>query len=162
MKDMKKTTIHFEKPTLVWLGDPCYAPVLNKDEVWDEFCDILFSKEDSNGRSPSHVFEHEGTEFVFGNTAHGDGCYAVKGATTTLGVCGVDAGLLSVIPAGAFGLDANSGDNYGGVFTTVEGDCHMDEEGTLHAGVLTIKTDWDDEDDEDDYWDDEEDEEEDY
>jgi hypothetical protein len=133
--------LRIEGSQLVWLGDPCYAPELNtheKNNPWDDFCNELFDDEryklDENG----FVMEHNGTKFFFCNTAHGDGCYRVSSG----GECGVDAGMLSVIPAGAFGLDPSSGDNYGGVFTTVSGLCHVDENSTLHAGIVTIVTEY--------------------
>jgi len=141
MKDMQKSRIHLATPTLVWLGDPCYAPELEKE--WDKFCDALFASESYRNKEPSHVFEKDGVEFVVGGTAHGDGCYPVSSG----GMCGVDAGLLSVIPAGKFGLDPDGENDYGGVFVTAHGDCYMDEDGTLHAGRITVETDREDDED---------------
>jgi len=128
--DAEKREISFDKPTLVWLGDPCYVPEFNDN--WDDFCGVLFSMEDDD----SHVMSCNGIEFVVGNTAYGDGYYHVSSG----GKCGVDAGLLSVIPAGHFGLDANSGNDYGGVFVTVNGRCFIDEQSTVHAGHVNIIT----------------------
>jgi hypothetical protein len=142
---INKGDIKFEEATLVWIGDPCYAPELNHsydgDKTWSTFCEAYFKaqdddKEEGLEEQPSYVFKHRGVEFVVGGTAHGDGCYDCSAG----GSCGVDAGLLSVIPAGAFGLDPSTGDNYGGVFHTVSGLCGMDEDHTLYAGNITVVT----------------------
>jgi hypothetical protein len=124
-------SIHFKEAALVWLGDPCYAPELSDD--WDNFCNEYFQADEDE---PSKVMEHNGVKFVCGNTAYGDGCYGVS----TGGRCGVDAGLLSVIPAGAFGLDSNRDTDFGGVFVTIQGECYMDKDGTLHAGSVCVHT----------------------
>ena len=150
--NLNREVLKFKEPTLVWIGDPCYAPGLGDVDgvdMWDKFCDFSLSEkfEKEEKGHYSHVAKYDGVEFMFGNTAHGDGSYEVS----TGGVCGVDAGLLSVIPAGAFGLDPNDGD-HGGVFATVQGSCYIDDRHTLHAGNITVKTDWDYEDEEETCW----------
>jgi hypothetical protein len=125
----QKSQLFLPEETRVWIGDPCYVPGLS--EKWDEFLDVFWSL----GNCASHVMEHLGVEFVVGSTANGDGCFP----TSCGGECFVDAGLLSVIPAEAFGLSEAS-DDYGGVFATVRGNCYIDQDGTLHAGEIAVVT----------------------
>lgn len=134
--DTGKSELFFSEKTKVWIGDPCYAPELSSDddETWQEFCSFYF---DAGGDNEGFLIaEHRGVEFLVGGTAHGDGCYELNIG----GHCGVDAGLLSVIPAGAFGLDPDSGDDYGGNFVEIDGRCYMDEYHTFHAGSVNVIT----------------------
>jgi hypothetical protein len=68
-----------------WVTDPCYA---YPKKEWGDFCNHLH---DSPG-----VFAHGRRNFFVWSTAYGDGLYELNGPTT--GTCGVDAGLLSLIP----------------------------------------------------------------
>lgn len=130
--DGKKSELYFREDTRVWIGDPCYVPFFNDN--WDAFLDVYFDVYTDDG--PSHVMACNGIPFVLGNTAHGDGTYHLNVG----GSCGVDAGLLSVVPAGEFGLVEKDGEDYGGEFVTVKGYCKIDENHTLHAGSVRIHT----------------------
>jgi len=139
--DCMKSELFFAEPTVVWIGDPCYAPELNHsyddDHTWSSFCDFTFGGDFTE--ECSNVVEHRGVEFLFGRTAHGDGCYRLEGGGVYASL-GVDAGLLSVIPAGAFGLDPDSGKDYGGAFVEVQGRCWIDGNHSVYAGRVTVHT----------------------
>lgn len=75
--------------------DPCYV---FPDGHWSEFCEELFK--DNNDVNLVTV---DGGEFIVWNTLYGDGTYPVYEHGDKLGECGVDAGLLAVIPLGLFG-----------------------------------------------------------
>lgn len=139
-RDCKKSEIIFHEKTNVWIGDPCYVPEFDPVPVWNDFCDLIFSDDFKKNPGESHVVSYNGIEFVFGSTAHGDGCYPVNIRGATHGRCGVDAGLLSVIPADAFGLDPHGDDDFGGHFAQVSGMCYIDEDNMLHAGGITVPT----------------------
>ncbi len=117
----------------VWIGDPCYVPVLHN--VWDDFLDVYWENDDC----PTAVISINGIEMIVGNTEHGDGTYEVSNG----GECGVDAGLLCVIPSELFsflGLDKIDNNDHGGVFTEASGCAHIDEKHTVHAGLVTVIT----------------------
>lgn len=76
-------------PGRYWVGDPAY--VVPNDE-WSLFCDALFASNDAHSG-----FCRENNFFCLG-TAYGDGCYLLRENGMVVGSCGVDAGLLSIIP----------------------------------------------------------------
>jgi hypothetical protein len=84
----------------VWIGDPCYV---FGDNAWNEFMAVQWADR-KNPNKPT-VDDHNGAvlETVHGpaylcGTAYGDGFYDVRVNGESVGGCGVDAGLLSVIP----------------------------------------------------------------
>lgn len=128
----------------VWIGDPCYPPFFNK--YWNEGWLAAFWKgqealreADPDAYDGSVVVTLNGIEMVAGGTDHGDGCYDVDGAC---GSCGVDAGLLCVIPEEMFVLAGLNGvDAHGGVYVDdVLGAALVDEDGTLWAGHVKVVT----------------------
>lgn len=78
------------KPGKYWIGDPCYVV---PDYQWSPFLEIS-----EYGGTGETVFEGY-TMFVF-STAYGDGTYQLSNRKTgeDLFACGVDAGMLSIIP----------------------------------------------------------------
>ncbi len=96
-----ENTIHDPRPEW-YVGDPCYA--IN-EHYWQDFCNEV------NSRSHD-ALEGDGVEFVFrGHKAYvynsglgGDGTVKVHGLEF-----GVDAGLLSVLPAALVSDDGNGG-----------------------------------------------------
>tara|TARA_R100000388_G_scaffold53940_1_gene39989 strand:- start:3092 stop:4015 length:924 start_codon:yes stop_codon:yes gene_type:complete len=94
-------TIHDPRPEW-YVGDPCYA--IN-DYFWQDFC--------AQVNTYSHdALEGDGVEFdfngyrayVYNSGLGGDGSFTVKGLHF-----GVDAGLLSVLPAQLVGKEMNGG-----------------------------------------------------
>jgi len=73
----------------IWVGDPCY---ILHDE-WSDVCDAMF-KEDM----PAMVIPTSNGNIYLFKTYGGDGCY--PGVVNDVGFeCGVDSGMLAIIPA---------------------------------------------------------------
>ena len=76
-----------------YVGDPCYVVDDNK---WDEFCNLLFKNEGYQGDNPAYIeWEVDGElyEIETWDSPGGDGVWRFSG-----GECGVDAGLLAMVP----------------------------------------------------------------
>ena len=77
--------------------DPCY--IIGGDPFWGEMCNWSYKGKFQNGRPDGFYIQlGKHTLFVW-NTAYGDGCYPASDGNTC-GECGVDAGLLSLVPMG--------------------------------------------------------------
>ena len=94
-------TIHDPRPEW-YVGDPCYA--IN-DHFWQEFCDKVskFSHDALEGDGIEFEF-HGHKAYVYNSGLGGDGTVKVHGLEF-----GVDAGILSVLPAALVSDDANGG-----------------------------------------------------
>lgn len=88
LKTSEEST-HVFPPGKYWIGDPCYV----YGDDWLGFCDCF----DGIGRDGGYL-QYVKTPFFVCGTADGDGEYDVKQHGSKVGTCGVDAGLLSVIP----------------------------------------------------------------
>lgn len=78
------------------ITDPCYV---FPDDMWADLCDQIFCHEDKDGKSPeAGVIEMDGHKIWWGQTAHGDGGYAVRVYGGKVGEFGVDAGLFAIFP----------------------------------------------------------------
>ena len=75
--------------------DPCY--VIGEDPFWAKLCDWSFEEGKHEDRRSFSLRLGNHVAFLFG-TAYGDGCYPVKQGGNEIGSCGVDAGMLSLIP----------------------------------------------------------------
>src|SRR5207344_2307193 len=85
----KRLSFEFEFPAgSYYVGDPCYVLGKKDQAVWDQVVNQICAK-DFNG-----VAELNGTKFVSGGTAHGDGYYSDnKGRKYA-----VDSGTIACIP----------------------------------------------------------------
>ena len=117
---------------LFWVGDPCYV---FPDERWNEFCELLFKTE-----GPTFM-EEDGETFFVDTTAYGDGRYPIENNLIRIGSCGVDAGLLSLIPVSLIKKwgDMNEAARLG-VFTNVSGVPAGDGSGDWTCGALKVCT----------------------
>ena len=78
------------------ITDPCYV---FPDEMWSDLCDKIFCREDEDKECPeSGVIEMDGHQIWWGQTAYGDGGYAVRVYGSKVGEFGVDAGLFAIFP----------------------------------------------------------------
>jgi hypothetical protein len=88
----------------IWIGDPCYVV-----EPWIEFCHLcsFSAKYNSITISNEGVTLHDKIQslerprlwnMIYWNTAFGDGNYELLNGNHSLGFCGVDAGMLAIIP----------------------------------------------------------------
>lgn len=81
------------------ITDPCYV---FPDEMWSDLCDKIFCREDDvDGKKEcpdTGVIEMDGHQIWWGQTAHGDGGYAVRVYGGKVGEFGVDAGLFAIFP----------------------------------------------------------------
>jgi hypothetical protein len=91
--------------------DPCYVV---PNEMWSDFCGASFVNHAATRAS------FDGISFFCQGTAHGDGCFVLKCGNKTVGECGVDAGLLSIIPETLIQL-WNSEKNYDGMWPNMGG-----------------------------------------
>ena len=100
-------SIYKASPTCDWkeeeyyIGDPCYVVC---DDLWDEFCDILHGDKTKEGYTAYHDYLYmsvQGVTIFVCGTAYGDGVYPCEVDYNHVGRCGVDAGLLSIIPMSA-------------------------------------------------------------
>ena len=76
-----------------YVGDPCYVIDTKR---WDEFCDKLFSHSNYNNNAPCDIkWEVDGVEYTIEtwDSPGGDGVWRFN-----KGECGVDAGLLAIVP----------------------------------------------------------------
>ena len=76
-----------------YVGDPCYVI---DDARWGEFCDLLFANEGYHGDNPAYIeWEVDGETYTVEcwDSPGGDGVWQFSG-----GECGVDAGLLAIVP----------------------------------------------------------------
>jgi hypothetical protein len=81
-----------------WVGDPCYVFPQNK---WSVFCDTLHGLDDAEQGIDFSYSDRvvAATKFFVCGTRYGDGTYILKQDDChVMGKCGVDAGLLSVVP----------------------------------------------------------------
>lgn len=133
-------------PGRYWVGDPCY--VFPKDR-WTEFCNALFKEEYSG--SGVMMIDGDKRFFVCG-TAYGDGCYALRKNGNVVGECGVDAGLLSIVPAEyvtEWDPQELSHDDFGGVFVTLEKEAFIVASGgNFRFGPFSVNTSDEDSDEE--------------
>lgn len=139
-------------PGRYWVGDPCYV---YPDAEWSQFCGVLNGAREDSDPTFGIVFEYGGTPFFVSQTAYGDGCYELFfDGMHKLGECGVDAGLLSVIPEQLVKLwepKENSRENYGGVWVSIQEECKASSNGgDVKFGKHYIQTTDDDSGDEND------------
>jgi len=79
-----------------WIGDLCY---IYPDDFWSDYVEEAF--EGTNGRGKDWqgaILEYNGIKVFTCNTCYGDGCYPVRKNGQVIGQCGVDAGMLSLVP----------------------------------------------------------------
>lgn len=134
-----------------FIGDPCYA--ISDDNDWQELCKLMFPNgvaefDDSNNIRVVEI-EHNNKVYkcyLFG-TAYGDGSYPLCKDGDLVDHLGVDAGMLSLIPA-----ELLQKENYGesvhcGVFMDIdEDDMMLVNNGNFTYGSLDINTSGDEED----------------
>ena len=102
----KGTGYHFFEAGEYFIGDPCYFIA---DENWDVLIDKTgcfgIDEQKENGEPVEFndgIFEYNGETCFTGGTAYGDGCYeAYDFDADRQYPIGVDAGLISIIPANA-------------------------------------------------------------
>ena len=75
--------------------DLCY---IYSDIEWSDFCNKSFEKSGCSADIKGCVWEYNGIKFFTCRTAFGDGCFPIKKGNKILGHCGVDAGLLALVP----------------------------------------------------------------
>lgn len=106
VKDIR--TLRFEKPTTVFVCDPCYIFDHTKsglDEEWQAFVEKMYQDEkDMRGGmlSEAGTLEIVGATMLYTSTAYGDGCYSLETDFARFSVdkradIGVDAGMICVI-----------------------------------------------------------------
>lgn len=81
-----------------WFGDPCY---IFPDKEWQQLCKLMYpnhNKPDFNDRDQIRVVNVNGVHCYLFGTAHGDGSYDLMKSDKEIGLLGVDAGMLSMIP----------------------------------------------------------------
>ena len=91
-----------------YVGDPCYVI---DDARWGEFCDKLFAHSNYHSNAGCDIeWKVDGVEYIVEtwSSPGGDGVWTFSG----MGECGVDAGLLAVVPVEACDR-ANMGDPVG-------------------------------------------------
>lgn len=144
-----------------FVTDPCYVI---PNEQWDEFCENLSKAEEkSKNHSCICTFDMNGKKAVVFGTAYGDGEYPVYKNDIFIGRCGVDAGLLSLLPVTEEEL--NDEDQYVlpvaqlGVFVELNTTLEMPKEGNVVSVDDGFKIITDGEDEEEEYEEDEEDDE---
>jgi hypothetical protein len=116
--------------------DPCY--VIGEDPFWANMIDWMFE-----GHTMKHnqffVKANEKHLLFLFNTAYGDGEYPVKKNGSEVGSCGVDAGMLSLVPMDfveEFGLDTSLGT----VIEVAHNDTPYYEDGDTSFGPYQILT----------------------
>ena len=129
MKSFKLNTLPAGR---YWVGDPCYVVPQDK---WSDFCNRWFALDKMAG--------HEDNAYYF-QTAYGDGVYWLCGDAKRKSL-GVDAGMLSVIPAAdveAWAKICSHSDASLGEFVTIESDCSISHngKGNFSFGKYSIKT----------------------
>jgi len=136
--------------------DPCYV---FPDERWSEFCDTMFAIPGNKNcclDSQGLVFSDNDIEFFVCGTAHGDGYYSLKESGISIGGCGVDAGLLAIIPENLIekwnSKDKYTGihENFGGVWIDIKKDTPIEvyRDGCFSFGSFDMNTDWENEEEE--------------
>lgn len=91
IKSLPDDKITFKGKVIV--TDPCYVFGDVENDFWSDFCGVLW--EDSGNK----VFQVDCTKIFVLGTNSGDGEYPVLDKDENIvGRCGVDAGLLSIIP----------------------------------------------------------------
>jgi len=115
------------------LIDPCYVI---PDEMWDSFC----SEISDLGDNPMAFDLNGETAIVFG-TAYGDGCYPVDDSHNCeiVGECGVDAELLSFLPADEEVLKGKYGNHSLGVLVDLDAEFEH-EGGDARVGNISVLT----------------------
>lgn len=91
--------------------DPCYVV---PNEMWLMVCNLLPSDRESI------CLTYASHKFFVQSTAYGDGSYSLSNNANFVGTCGVDAGLLSIIPESLVKL-WKSEENYSGVWPDMGG-----------------------------------------
>jgi hypothetical protein len=95
IKFFAKTKTFIEKTSDILCIDPCY---LFKDGAWEKICEVV----DAHRKENAYLFGtilFDGVEFLFTQTAYGDGAYKLKSNKKTKGYCiGVDSGLICFVP----------------------------------------------------------------
>lgn len=124
-----------------WVGDPCYKYPSQK---WSEFCDVYFKTGDGE-------IQTEYGNFFVCSTAYGDGYYSLKKNGVSVGGMGVDAGLLSVIPAHIIAKMENNTNMELGCFIDLTEDCEISHSGgDFEFGGFSVNTSGNGEEDEED------------
>lgn len=106
--------------------DPCYV----FDDDWGVICDALSDMDNRNENSL--VMEYNNYKVYMFNTAYGDGEYPVFVNNTTIGHCGVDAGLLSFIPIRL--IDEMGGKSGLGTMVELQSDSRISGDGDWGRG----------------------------
>src|ERR1035438_2412790 len=132
--------------TPLWVGDPCYVL-----EPWEEFCNITSYTREANYMQLQREYDtaHERIRevsspklwpMIYWSTAYGDGCYPLYRDGREIGSCGVDAGMLSVIPLEALaGVERNKLETLGYIVDAPTGDLHISG-GDMTWGELEMYT----------------------
>ncbi len=126
-------------PGKYYVGDLCYVLSEKNGYDWDHLLaqTNCLQLDERHPRSDKGVFEYHGTTFFSSRTAWGDGRFWDGEGRWY----GVDAGLIGCFPVGALG---DKPAIYGGhvVEFSQEFLCSVcDEDGDIHIGHLSIKTD---------------------
>jgi len=116
----------------LYIGDPCY--VLS-DEAYDQLLDVILRKD---GCVATIKANGETAEMACHQTAYGDGAYDCVTDSQYIGCCGVDSGLIGIIPFEL--LDTSKVDDrmYGDLAAIV--DAEGEVELTYDEGTFYIKT----------------------
>lgn len=122
-------------PGTYYIGDPCY---IIKDEIWSEFCDLLFTTEISQSHRSLIKFNFHKTEILVGNTFYGDGCYQSDCCKLMVPV---DAGLIGLVKIEGNAIDEDKLKNYPYNIIKFDNDFESDlREGIFYFGKYTIDT----------------------
>ena len=134
--------------------DPCYV-YGEDDNFWQHFVDLLYKDRDD---FVDGYFEIDGHLIYCFGTKWGDGIYPVYEKGNEIGTCGVDAGMLALIPASVVTNDRL------GVHIRLDRPLRPSEwdEGNIKIGDYEIKTSGFDEPEDEDEDDDDEKEYDDY
>jgi len=84
-KGLQSSTVTRLPPGKYWVTDPCYV---YPESEWSDYCN----------NCDEGMKEYDGVAFFNWGTAYGDGEYEVERGGSLAGTCGVDAGLLAIIP----------------------------------------------------------------
>ena len=124
--------------------DPCY--VFQSDSLWKSICDACNTwRVDDVGHfvMTCSIQQKDFDVFIF-KTRYGDGIYPVFENDVKVGECGVDAGLLSFIPAELISV-INADDGLGVWVSTQGGAYDLCKMGDVSAGSIRVMTsDFDD------------------
>jgi hypothetical protein len=85
INSLQSSSVTHLPPGKYWVTDPCYV---YPESEWMDYCN----------NCDSGMKEYDGVPFFGFGTAYGDGEYELLQGAATIGSCGVDAGLLAIIP----------------------------------------------------------------